>query len=1143
MSQLILPTAPIGETGPVKAWLEPVAIDTYEPMPAEKNPMFLNRRVYQGSSGRVYPLPFIDRIATKKIPRLWQALHIENEFIRVMILPELGGRIHIGLDKTNNYDFFYRQNVIKPALVGLAGPWASGGVEFNWPQHHRPGTFLPMRFDIEEHANGARTIWLNDRDRLSRLEASHGICLHPASALLELKVRLHNCTLTTQTFLWWANAAARVHERYQSFFPPDVHFVADHARRAMSSFPLCQGHYYGIDYKSRAKHGVPEQEAPPCFKPTGEYPPNDLSWYANIPVPTSYMAIGSKQDFLGGYDHAAKAGFVHIADHHIAPGKKQWTWGNHNFGYAWDRNLTDGDGPYVELMAGVFTDNQPDFSFLHPGEIRQFRQYWYPIQQIGPAQAANISAAVSLKVADGRVQLGVAVTAVQPNCRITLIAGDRKLWQSKNTLAPNRPLLHSLELPSGTSPAALSLRVEDSAGTLLISYENSDAYAGNRPTPAVEPPLPAAITSTDELYITGLHLDQYRHATRDPEPYWQEIIRRDPGDCRANNALGLRLLRRGLFLAATECFRKAVARLTQRNANPRDAEPLYNLGIALQYQNDYAGAYDAFAKATWSHAWADAASMRLAELDCRSKDYPKAIERLTSRGLHQHNPQAAAMYALSQAACNNSSKSPMQQTQADAFYRPAFDDLLKLLGGGTIGCDTFTAMDIAHMISRSGFLMVACKLLEQTVSHAAPGALPMLHYHLARLYDARAMPRERRKHLKLAQKSVTDYCFPWLLEDLVTLQWAIGQDVRDCRAHYYLGNFLYAHDRGAQAMVHWKTAANLDPTNSIAWRNLGIAKFNVGGQPQQALKAFNRAIQAAPRDARLVYERDQLWKRLGYPPAKRMAKLLQHNELVHQRDDLCIELAALHNSIGQPREALTILTTRHFQPWEGGEGLALGEYVRSRQLLAQDCLQSGDAPQAVTHLDAALNPPENLGEARHLLANHSDIFYAMGCAQQSCGNPAAARQWWNKAASARGDFEQMAVKSVSIMTYFAIRALQALGRHNQAKRMIAQLESHARQLLKTQPTVDYFATSLPNMLLFSDNLAARRSAYANVLLAQAAIARGRIAEGLIRLNRALTIDPSYAPALMLKAQASVFRPSFNNSSRRPRYRRREDTHA
>ena len=199
--------------------------------------------------------------------------------------------------------------------------------------------------------------------------------------------------------------------------------MADHARRAVSQYPLCQGRYYGVDYGRRASEGVPPTSSRPTSGPRtaaagpAGYPPNDLSWYANIPVPTSYMALGSREDFVGGYDYAARAGVVHVADHHIAPGKKQWTWGNHEFGYAWDRNLTDSDGPYLELMAGVYTDNQPDFSFLQPGETKTWSQYWYPIQQIGPVQAANRQAALSLQAAGRTVRLGVAVSAPLPQAR------------------------------------------------------------------------------------------------------------------------------------------------------------------------------------------------------------------------------------------------------------------------------------------------------------------------------------------------------------------------------------------------------------------------------------------------------------------------------------------------------------------------------------------------------------------------------------------------------------------------------------------------------------------------------------------------------------------------------------------------------
>ncbi|MGO9115427.1 MAG: DUF5107 domain-containing protein, partial [Thermoguttaceae bacterium] len=307
----------------VTARITDEVIPTYLPAPPDKNPMFLEKRVYQGSNGKVYPLPFTDRISETKTDRAWKAIWLENEYLRVMILPEIGGRIHVAHDKTNGYDFIYRQTVIKPALVGLAGPWVSGGIEFNWPQHHRPATFLPVEYAVEEHPDGSKTIWLSDHDPMARMKGMHGVCLHPGKARIELKVRAYNRTPLVQTFLWWANVAVQVHEGYQSFFPPDVDYVADHARRATSRYPLCEGSYYGVDYAGRGHDGVPADEYPAEFIPPHcggkaplHYAPNDLSWYANIPVPTSYMCLDSQEDFCGGYDHFRQAGIVHVADHH-----------------------------------------------------------------------------------------------------------------------------------------------------------------------------------------------------------------------------------------------------------------------------------------------------------------------------------------------------------------------------------------------------------------------------------------------------------------------------------------------------------------------------------------------------------------------------------------------------------------------------------------------------------------------------------------------------------------------------------------------------------------------------------------------------------------------------------------------------------
>ena len=345
----------------VKAWRGKKIIPTYETGKPEKHPFFLNNRVYQGSSGVVYPHPVIEKISDEKVDKEWDVVFIENKYIKIMVLPALGGRIQRAYDKIRKRDFVYHNQVIKPALVGLTGPWISGGIEFNWPQHHRPSTYDPVDCTIEENEDGSKTVWVSEVERMFRTKGMAGFTLYPDKAYLEVKVQLYNRTPHPQTFLWWANPAVAVNDYYQSVFPPDVNAVFDHGKRDVSEFPIAKGEYYKVDYA----------------------PGTDISKYKNIPVPTSYMAINSDYDFVGGYENDSKGGLLHVADHHVSTGKKQWTWGNGDFGQAWDRNLTDNDGPYIELMCGVYTDNQPDFSWMHPYEEKTIQTVFHALLQCG----------------------------------------------------------------------------------------------------------------------------------------------------------------------------------------------------------------------------------------------------------------------------------------------------------------------------------------------------------------------------------------------------------------------------------------------------------------------------------------------------------------------------------------------------------------------------------------------------------------------------------------------------------------------------------------------------------------------------------------------------------------------------------------
>jgi tetratricopeptide (TPR) repeat protein len=1099
----------------VRLWREPVVLPTYAPAAPQRNPMFLDRRVYQGSSGKVYPLPVIDRIAEVKKPRAWDAVHLENEFLRVMILPEIGGRIHVAQDKTNGYDFIYRQEVIKPALVGLAGPWISGGIEFNWPQHHRPSTFLRCDVHLEEHADGSKTAWLSEHDPMLRMKGMHGVCLHPGRAVIELKVRAYNRTPFVQTFLWWANAAARVHEAYQSFFPPDVTCVADHAKRSMSAYPLCTGRYYGVDYAARAKRGVRPDEQPRKFLPAGDVAPNDLSWYANIPVPTSYMCVGTREDFFGGYDFKARAGVIHVADRHIAPGKKQWTWGNHEFGYAWDRNLTDPDirgecAPYIELMAGVFTDNQPDFSFLQPGETKTWSQFWYPIREIGPAQHANLEAAVSLTCSGKTARVGVAVTRRRA-AKLRLSARSRVVFESRVELAPDRPLVTTLALPPRVKATDLRLSLLDDAGGEIIRYQPRPRARAKVPAPATESPAPEKIASADELWLTGVHLEQYRHATRAPEDYWREALRRDPGDARCQHALGAWHLRRGEFAAAERHLRAAIARLTSRNPNPRDGEPYYTLGLVLRHLGRDDEAYDAIAKATWNHAWQSAGFHALAEIDCRRADWPRALEhleaalRVNTDHLRARDLKAVVLRRLG------------RHDEADALLRATLsldplDWWARHLLGEPLACDTQTRLDLVHDCVRAGLHADALALLEAATPEPDSGTAPLVAYTAAWICHLMNDKPAARRWRKRAQAASPDFCFPARLEEFVLLSWAVATDARDARAAYYLGNLLYDRGRRAEAVAAWENAVRRDPDYSVAWRNLGIGYFNERRQPEKARRAYERAFRADPRDARLFYERDQLWQRLRVAPARRLREFEKHRDLVAQRDDLVVEYGALLLLADRAAEALALVAQRKFQPWEGGEGLARGVFVRAHLALGRQALAAGDTASAGSHFEQALTSPENLGEARHLLANPADVYFWLGCAREAQGARTAAQAAWRRAAASVADFQGMRVTEFSEQTFYAACALEKLGRRAAARALCRRMLSYAWRLARQPATIDYFATSLPTMILFADDLQARQSTHARLLEALALQGLGQVAAARRALRDVLRREPGHAVA-------------------------------
>ena len=1087
----------------VKAWREIVTIPTYEVGKAEKNPMFLEKRVYQGSSGVVYPYPVIESISNKKVDKDYHAIWLENDYIKVMVLPELGGRIQMAFDKVKQRHFVYYNHVVKPALVGLCGPWISGGIEFNWPQHHRPSTFMPVDTTIVENEDGSVTVWMNEMERMFHQKGVAGFTLRPGCAYLEIQGRVSNRTSLPQTFLWWANPAVEVNDEYQSVFPPDVNAVFDHGKRAVSTFPIATGTYYKMDYSA----GV------------------DISNYKNIPVPTSYMAVNSKYDFEGGYENDTHGGMLHVASHHYSPGKKQWTWGNGDFGRAWDRNLTDagfseggslGFRPYIELMAGVYTENQPDFSWLMPYEEKQFVQYFMPYREIGIVKQVtkdfifNIESlpATSSEKSGRLVTFKVLATSKQTVQMKLCSKNGETYYEQLVTLSPEEVFEQTVDVkeavmgdlsftifpPSSTSPS-FSLPTEEGRGGALLSWMAEPDEI--RPIPdAAEAALPPTETKTnDQLYLTGLHLEQYRHATWSALDYYEEALRRDPNDVRCLNQTGLWYLRRGRFEKAESYLRRAVKIWQKRNPNPYDGEAIFNLALTLKYLQQPQQAYELFWKSTWNKAWADAGYFEAACISVAQRRFDDALDELNrclifntcnhkARALKavvlrkmQESKQKGTLQMGSSRELNERLTLIKESLRLDRFnygilyeqYLLAKDkDVLKEIVEMMHG-NVYNYHELALDYAQAGLWEEAEQVLTiPAVAKKLKKDSPLTSYYLGYFKIQQGKAHEAKTLFEEAEETDSYCCFPNRLEDVLALESAKASNPKGSKAPYYLGCLYYDKRQYDLAIENWELSAQLAPDFPSVWRNLALAKFNKQGDSVHALEYMERAFNLDKKDARVLMELDQLCKRLHHPHQERLDFLQKYPKLIQQRDDLVLEVITLLNQTGRYEEAMKELDAHTFHPWEGGEGKVSAQYQICRVELAKRSLtEKSGAEKAIRFLNECLEYPPHLGEGKLYGAQENDFYYLLGVAYDALGQDRA-RECWEQAT--KGPQEPAAAMYYNDAKpdkiFYQGMALRRLGREDEARGRFFRLLNYGKKHLFEKQVMDYFAVSLPDLLIW-----------------------------------------------------------------------------
>lgn len=1011
----------------VIARIEKLSLPTYaEPAPQEL-PMFAENRVHQRTSGNPYPnkvVMEVDRVHREE--KEYTVVRLENEFIEVLILPEIGGRVYAAKDKTTGYDFFYKQHVIKPALIGALGSWVSGGVEFNWPFHHRASGFMPCDFAVEELEDGTAICHLSEHDPTDRMKGMVSIVLKPGEARFETRMRLYNRTDLRHSFLWWENAAVPVNEQYQIFFPKDVSYVNFHYLKSRCTYPVAGNCVY---------NGITMKEA------------RDISMHKNTTAATSYFCSASDFDFFGGYDHGKECGVVHIGDHHVTPGKKMFTWGYCQLAQSWEKALTDTDGQYAELMAGSYSDNQPNFAWLEPYETKEFSQHWYPIQKIGIPTFANLDGAIAI---EGDV-LKVQMTRAFKNATVRVTDGNATVFETVCDLEPASCKTFAVEkMPF---PARVYVICD---GKAIIDYTNKTFDEYVMPDPITDTPAACTLNRADDLYLAGVHLDQYRDPAIKADVYFKEALKKDAYHVPSLIALARYEYARFAFDTALSLINRAVERLSTYNTRFESGEAYYVQGRILEAMGEYKKAYDAYRKAAWAQDCVAKAMTRAAMLSMRNGDYDKALaDADTALGYAGKNSLAACVKAIALKANGNAAaaKAVLQGVLAAdpldhmAAYLLGKADFYENLESSA----SQTCMDIACDFLDMGEIALAKDILCGVAENCDGERTAIIYYMLSFLGDETA-----NEVAKIAPVGLT---FPFRLYEKKALEAA-----NDEKANLLLGCLLYGKQHYAAAVALWEKCDDY-----MAKRNLAVAYFSHFGKYEQALSLMLSVLEERPEDEELLYETVTLMNKLRVDPAKKIELILTHTVT---RDDVLTELAKAYNQNMQPEKALEVLLNHEFVPCEGGEHAIADQFITAHLILGLRAFDKGDYKAALDLFVNGQTLPDNLGAGIWCHVKLIPLRYQAARCLELLGDKAAADDIYTYIADTEIEyFSNMHLKELPA---YQVLSLRRLGQTVRAQQVAIR---YRREFDKIPNVTDsgFFGTT-PFFIPFMDEPARLRKA-------------------------------------------------------------------
>lgn len=1001
-------------------------IPTYQLGANELSPVFYTGRNVQGAAGHYYPYPAQIKLGDQLTNVTYNMVYLENEYLKITIIPALGGRLFSAIDKTNGHELFHRNSVIKPDLIGTLGAWISGGIEWCFPHHHRPSTFLPADYFLQQHEDGSATVWIGETERGQRLRGIVGVTLHPGRSYIDVDYRLNNTSTTTENFLFWANVAVTADENFRTFWPPSQEIGVFHSQTDFTHWPVSNQNYRGIDYTS----GV------------------DLTWWKNHPNPVSFFMWHPEEGFIGGYDYAKKAGIIHIGDVYENPVSKLWQFGPGFEGQNARRKLTDDGKAYVELMTGTFSNNQPDYSWFSPHSVKDAKNYWYPLRDIEIAKNATIDAAVTLQMKNPKTIFYGFNTTRQFNKALIIIKYDQKEVVSKSIdIDPIHPFTTTWESEKELDKYKLHIELQDNDGNILVSFTPYKLKNPELPEVAESPKSPNEIESVEDLYLTGRFVEQFSRPFHDPAEYYLAALKKSPYDYRANIAMGIRRVKQWRFEEAEEYLKKAGEKLRIKYVHPKEGELYYYLALAQQGLGKKAEAYKNFFLATWYYEWFSASYYQLAQMESTEGNYEKALEYIKNAYSSNNNDGRIVLLYSALLRKSNKKKDALALIEKliefdplnfAAYYEKELltgDFELSTLQKNMQDVDN-NYLEIATAYLRSGMYEEGTALLSSLKSPKNP----LICFYLSWFYSMSDQPHKSKEALSKVSSLSLDYCFPYRKETEAVLKLAIEDDANSAIAFYLLGNLLY-DKRPEESISAWSRAVEIDNDLAIAWRNLAFGAFYHNDDATTAIEYQEKAIGYDKNNPIWYAELVDYYDKSDADIIDCLTILEKNTEIVNQDINAPKSLVKLYNLNGEYDKAIQLLMTHHFRTWEGGR-VIYWHYVDAHVLRAKKRMQEGKFEIALEDLQTAMLYPENLEVGKPLNdERNAMIYYEMAQAYEKMDEKKNAIKYYDLCVKAKNS------PSWSDLEYYQGMAYKKLGNAEMAIKLFNNLLKNGNDII------------------------------------------------------------------------------------------------